>query len=393
MLKIDFSNVSSNILTESEALKSKAENIKKEILSGKFDMTGWRDVRKYSDISEIKELANDINKKSDIVVSIGIGGSYIGIKAGLEFISKEFQNENTPEILFAGFNLSSDYHNELLKKIEGKDFSVVVISKSGTTIEPAFVFEIFKEKLIEKYGEEEAYQRIVAITDKEKGTLKEEANKNKYKTLVVPDDVGGRFSILTPVGLLVFAIKGIDISKLIQPIDVSDDLIKLACIRATLTLQKKPAELLASYEPSFQTFTDWLVQLYGESEGKDGKGMFPVPALFTRDLHSIGQFLQDGSPIFLETMLSLEDGGELKGEKFSMFELNEAARKGVITAHKNRGTEIISIFIKDRSPETFGFAVQFFEWATALTGFLISVFPFDQPGVEAYKSEMKKLLV
>ncbi len=408
-LKLDLSRslIDSQTLN---ACKDGLEAGKKRLWSGKELFTGWVDLPLSYDKNELKEIlaeAEKIKKQCQVFVVIGIGGSYLGAQAAISALKTE--KNDGPEIYFAGQNLSGTYHKELLKKIQGKELCLCVISKSGTTTESSVAFSVLKDELYKKYGKEEASRRIYAITDVEKGILREEVKREGYVSFVVPDDIGGRYSILTAVGLLPIAVAGIDVKEMLLGAEAAakaakepnSDAEKLAAARISLMKRGKAIEIYEYYEPRLQFFGEWLKQLFGESEGKDGKGIFPAALQFSSDLHSMGQFLQDGNQIFFETVLNIvnppedlivpESAGELLAGR-SMNSINQAAVEGVIAAHEATGVPIIKLDIPELSPYYFGQLVYFFEMTCALSGYLNGVNPFDQPGVENYKAEMRKVL-
>ena len=389
------------------------------------DFLGWVDLPLNIDnqfIKEIKSHAAELRKKSDIFVVIGIGGSYLGARAVIEALSHHFShliniNERKTIVVYAGHTMSEDYLTDLLELLDQKDYSMAVISKSGTTTEPAVAFRILRNHIEKKYGKEEARTRIVAITDKAKGALKNLADNEGYKTYVVPDDVGGRYSVLTPVGLLPIAMAGIDIEKLVDGArlvekyckenqDINNPVAQYAVARQILYRQGKTTELLVNYEPRLQYFSEWWKQLYGESEGKEGKGIFPASVSFTTDLHSMGQYIQEGLRILFETVISIEHpdnelhipvAGEdldqlnyIAGKRLS--EVNLTAEKATILAHEAGGVPNIRIQIPEISASIIGELIYFFEMACALSGYMLGVNPFNQPGVEAYKKNMFALL-
>lgn len=388
------------------------------------EMLGWHDLPDTYDREEfarIKEAAKRICQQSEVLVAIGIGGSYLGARAGLEFIKGPFGNQlgqkDSVEVYFAGSNISSDYIQNILDIIGDRDFSVNVISKSGTTTEPAVAFRIFKEKLEQKYGKEGAKSRIYATTDAHKGALRGLAEKEGYETFIVPDNIGGRFSCLSAVGLLPMAAGGMDIDQVMKgcadameayrnPDFMSNDAMLYAALRFLMLMKGKSVEILASYEPSLTMFGEWYKQLMAESEGKENKGLFPVSANFTTDLHSIGQFIQDGTRIMFETVLWVQnarqelkvphDPANVDGLNFasgiSMQEMNEKAMKGTLLAHVDGGVPNLIISIDRLNDYTFGQLVYFFWKSLAVSGYMIGVNPFDQPGVEAYKKNMFALL-
>ena len=390
------------------------------------DFLGWIDLPVDYDKDEfarIKKAAKKIQADSEVLIVIGIGGSYLGAKAAISFLGHSFNNKRskeerkTPEIYFAGNSISSIYLAELMDIIGDRDFSVNIISKSGTTTEPAIAFRIFKQKLIEKYGREEAAKRIYATTDKARGALKKVADEEGYETFVVPDDVGGRFSVLTAVGLLPIAVSGADIDKLMegaagmrqqcldQPFE-SNDALLYAAVRNCLLRKGKSIEILANYEPSLHFVSEWWKQLYGESEGKDGKGIFPASVDLTTDLHSMGQYIQDGQRILFETVLQLEKSPyefimqeeevDLDGLNYlagkSVDFVNKSATRGTIMAHTDGNVPNLQIMIPERSEYNLGELFYFFEFACGVSGYLLGVNPFDQPGVESYKKNMFALL-
>ncbi len=387
------------------------------------DFTGWVDLPVNYDKDEfgrIKVAAEKIKKNSDILIVIGIGGSYLGARAVIEFIKSQNYNDlrkGTPAIYYAGNSISASYLNELIEICDGKDFSVNVISKSGTTTEPAIAFRVFRELLTEKYGKEGAAERIFVTTDKAKGTLKNLADKEGYETFVVPDDVGGRYSVLTAVGLLPIAAAGIDIDALMEgaataraelmSTDIDEnDCYKYVAVRNALYAKGKKTEMFISYEPSFTMMNEWLKQLFGESEGKEGKGLFPTSAVFSTDLHSLGQYIQEGERIMFETVVTFakpkkeiyikEDPENVDGLNFltgkTMTFINEKAYQGTVLAHNDGGVPNIIIKNEDMTEKSLGYLIYFFEKACAISGYVLGINPFDQPGVESYKKNMFALL-
>lgn len=385
------------------------------------DFLGWVDLPVDYDKEEfarIKAAAERIKEKADILIVIGIGGSYLGARAAIELLRSPYYNnlkKDTPDIYFVGNNISSTYLNEILSICEGKDICVNVISKSGTTTEPALAFRIFKKLVEDKYGKEEAKTRIFATTDKARGTLKELSDAEGYETFVIADDVGGRYSVLTAVGLLPIAVAGCDIDKIMEGAqaareaysnDDMNDCYKYAAMRNILYRKGKSVEMLVSYEPAFTMMNEWFKQLYGESEGKDHKGIFPASAIFSTDLHSMGQFIQDGSRLMFETVVDiknpkqdmfLEDDKEnLDGLNFltnqNMSVVNRKAMEGTILAHTEGGVPNLVIEVDRLDEYNFGELVYFFERACAISGYMLGVNPFNQPGVESYKKNMFALL-
>ncbi|MBR6618575.1 MAG: glucose-6-phosphate isomerase [Oscillospiraceae bacterium] len=386
------------------------------------DFLGWLDLPTNYDKEEfarIKAAAKKIQAQSDILIVIGIGGSYLGARAAIELLKSPFYNnmkKDTPDIYYVGNNINPTYLNEVLSICEGKDISVNVISKSGTTTEPALAFRVFKKLVEDKYGKEGAKERIYATTDKAKGTLKELSDTEGYETFVVPDDVGGRFSVLTAVGLLPIAAAGCDIDKLMEGAAKAqkayeadfeeNDCYKYAALRNILYRKGKSTELLVSYDPSFAMMSEWYKQLFGESEGKDNKGIFPASVVFSTDLHSMGQYIQEGTRLMFETVVDiktpkqdfyLEDDAEnLDGLNFltgqNMSVVNRKAFEGTILAHTEGGVPNMIIELDDTTEESLGCLIYFFEKACAVSGYLLGVNPFNQPGVESYKANMFALL-
>lgn len=427
-LKVDLSNIYTQVVKEEVfALKTKiAQNqLLLEQGTGKgSDFLGWLNLPSSitkEQLYDIQHTASELRAKSDVVVIVGIGGSYLGAKAAIDSLSSSFTQlteDVLPKIIFAGNSICEDYHAELLELLETKRYSIVVISKSGTTTEPAITFRVLKQHLERQVGKTEAASRIVAITDLSKGALRKLADSEGYRTFVIPDDVGGRFSVLTPVGLLPIAIAGIDIVKLVEgarkAMDDTSSSVAFdqnpACIyaaaRNALYQKGKKVEILVNFTPRLHYLTEWWKQLFGESEGKEGKGIFPAGVDFTTDLHSMGQYIQEGERMLFETVLSVEKPSHrlvvpddpdnldqlnfLSGKRFS--EVNLMAQMGTIAAHSDGGVPCISISIPELSPYWVGYLFYFFERACALSGYTLGVNPFDQPGVEAYKRNMFALL-
>ena len=387
------------------------------------DFLGWLDLPVNYDKDEfrrIKESAEKIKKDSEVLVVLGIGGSYLGARAVIEFIKSNNYNllkKDTPDIYFGGNTISSSAVAELMQLIDGRDFSINVISKSGTTTEPAIAFRIFKEILEKKYGKEEAAKRIYVTTDRQKGALKALADAEGYETFVVPDDVGGRYSVLTAVGLLPIAVAGIDIDALMQGAAdareayASDDLdnndcYRYAAVRNMLYRDGKAIEMLAAYEPSMTMWCEWFKQLFGESEGKDGKGLFPASAIFSTDLHSLGQYIQQGERCLFETVLWVKEPKtdveigfeEANGDGLNFVAgktvhyVNRKAFEGTVLAHTDGDVPNIIIELDKQDEYNLGYMIYFFEKACGLSGYLLGVNPFDQPGVESYKKNMFALL-
>ena len=411
---------------ELEALQTQVETAHRQLHEKKGlgnDFLGWVELPTDYDKEEferIKKAAAKIQKNSDVLIVIGIGGSYLGARAAIELLKSPFYNnlkKETPEIYFAGNNISPTYLNEVLSLCEGKDVSVNVISKSGTTTEPALAFRVFRELLETKYGKDGAKDRIFCTTDKKRGTLKELADKEGYETFVIADDIGGRFSVLTAVGLLPIAVVGCDIDRIMEgarkaqqdfmvPDINQNDCYKYAALRNALNRKGKMIELLVSYDPSFTMMAEWFKQLFGESEGKDNKGLFPASVTFSTDLHSLGQFIQDGTRSMFETVVHIEnpkkdffikpDPNNFDGLNFlsdqNMSVVNQKAFEGTVLAHCEGGVPNIILDIPDTSEYTFGYLVYFFEKACAISGYMLGVNPFNQPGVESYKKNMFALL-
>ncbi len=387
------------------------------------DFLGWVDLPVTYDkaeFAEIKECAEKIKKDSEVLVVLGIGGSYLGARAAIEFIKSNNYNlvkKDTPEIYFGGNTISSSAVAELIKLIEGKDFSINVISKSGTTTETAIAFRIFKKLAEEKYGKEEAAKRIYVTTDKSRGALKALADSEGYKTFVVPDDVGGRYSVLTAVGLLPIAVAGIDIDALMQGAadareayltdDVAaNDCYKYAAIRNLLYRGGKKLEMMAAYEPSMTLWCEWFKQLFGESEGKEFKGIYPTSAIFSTDLHSLGQYIQQGERSLFETVIWVNNPktdveiefDDINGDGLNFVAgktvhyVNSKAFAGTVLAHTDGDVPNIVIEIDKQDEYTLGWMIYFFEKACGISGYILGVNPFDQPGVESYKKNMFALL-
>ena len=384
------------------------------------DFLGWLDLPVDYDKEEfarIKKAAEKICSDSDVLVVIGIGGSYLGARAAIEGMTSQLYNENAAtKIYFCGNSISSSYLKTILSLCEGKRVSVNVISKSGTTTEPAVAFRVFKDYLEKTVGPEEARSRIYATTDAARGTLKELSDREGYQTFVVPDDVGGRYSVLTAVGLLPIAVAGLDIDKLmagaaaarekLSVCDLSNDCYRYAAARNILYRKGKAIELMVSYEPAFTMMNEWYKQLFGESEGKDKKGLFPASVVFSTDLHSMGQFIQDGARVMFETVVDVKNPKEelfiekseenFDGLNFlagqNMSNVNRKALEGTLLAHTDGGVPNILLEVNSLAEFDFGYLIYFFEKACAISGYLLGVNPFDQPGVESYKKNMFALL-
>lgn len=398
--------------------QNKVTEIHDKLHSGKEEYTGWVEFgRELSEelISDIEETAKKVRQNSTAFVVLGIGGSYLGARACIDMLTNTFHNQlnkDIPKIYYAGHNISSVYYKDLLEVLQGEEVTICVISKSGTTIETSVAFSILKKFLKEKYKENYA-ERIIAITDKEKGILRPEAEKEGYKTFEVPDSVGGRFSVITPVGLLPIAVAGIDIRELIagnreaykayESADITqNDAYRYGLVRYLLNKElKKDIECYEFYETKLRNLTEWMKQLFGESEGKEGQGLFPVTVEMSTELHSMGQYLQEGQQIFAETVLNLDDTGvniaipeDLGYDKsWTVDKLNKIVTQGVIKAHMDENdTPTVEIGIADLSAHTFGFMIYFFEKACGMCCYLRDVNPFDQPGVEKYKANVRDLI-
>ena len=387
------------------------------------DFLGWLDLPVDYDKEEfarIKTAAAKIQKSCDVLVVIGIGGSYLGARAAIEFVKSPVYNnlkKDTPDVYFSGNSISASALADLLRICEGRDVCINVISKSGTTTEPAITFRIFRELLEKKYGKDGARERIFVTTDRARGTLKAFSDEMGYETFVVPDDIGGRYSVLTAVGLLPIAVAGCDIDAMMAgaaearekylSAPLADNAsLRYAAIRNILYRKGKTTEILAAYEPAAQMFCEWWKQLYGESEGKDNKGIFPASVIFSTDLHSLGQYIQDGVRNLFETVIDVQnavdnvevpnDEANVDGLNFlsgtQIHDINRTAMLGTLFAHNDGGVPNTVIEIPDRSEKTFGNLVFFFEFACAVSGYMLGVNPFDQPGVEAYKKNMFALL-
>ena len=425
-LNLEYSNIFEEDMTKFNSSVLKIHNELNEKAEKDGEFVGWLNLPtnyNKNEFKKIKKIAEKIRKDSDILVVIGIGGSYLGARAVIEALSHSFSNmipvekRKAPIILFAGNNLSSNYINDMIDFIDDKDFSINVISKSGTTTEPAIAFRIFREVLENKYGIDGAKKRIYVTTDKEKGALKILANNEEYETFIIPDNVGGRYSVLTPVGLLPIAVAGIDIDKLMKGAKIAQDKYKepelkyndcyrYAVARNLLYEDNKKIEILVNYEPKMHFMAEWWKQLYGESEGKDGKGIFPTGVDFTTDLHSMGQYIQEGERNLFETVININESNSnicIKPDEDNLDGLNYLAGKtldyigkrameGTIEAHVSGKCPNIQINMDRLDEETIGHLIYFFEKSCAMSGMLLGVNPFNQPGVEKYKTNMFRLL-
>ena len=415
--------VHENELKEMQAMVTAADQELREGTGAGSDFRGWIDLPINYDKDEfdrIKKAAKKIQNDSEVLVGIGIGGSYLGAQASIEFLNSSFygrEKEKYPTVVFCGNSLSGSYLYDLLEWLGDKDFSINIISKSGTTTEPSIAFRVLKDKLIKKYGKEEAAKRIYATTDRAKGALKTEADAEGYEEFVVPDDIGGRFSVLSAVGLLPIAVAGGDIDAMMKGAadaraaytdpDVSEDNpYQYAALRNILYRKSYTTELLENYEPSLKMFGEWWKQLMGESEGKDQKGIYPSSANFTTDLHSLGQYIQEGRRNLMETVIRVEnpehdvtipdDKENLDQLNFlsgkTMNYVNDRAYEGVVLAHTDGGVPIMTVDIENQSAHTLGYLIYWFELAVGISGYLNGINPFNQPGVESYKRNMFGLL-
>ena len=415
--------VHENELGEMQAMVNAANTELRDGTGAGNDFRGWLDLPVDYDKDEfarIKKAAKKIQNDSEVLVCIGIGGSYLGAQAAIEFLNSNFygkEKTDMPTVVFCGNSLSGSYLYDLIEWVGDKDFSINVISKSGTTTEPSVAFRIFKDKLIKKYGKEEAAKRIYATTDRQKGALKTEADAEGYKEFVVPDDIGGRYSVLTAVGLLPIAAAGADIDALMKGAadaraDYTDTDVhknspyQYAALRNILYRKGYTTEIVENYEPNLRMFGEWCKQLMGESEGKDNKGIWPSSANFTTDLHSLGQYIQEGLRNLFETVIRVENprhdvkipGDEKNLDQLNFLEgkslnyVNDRAYEGVVLAHTDGGVPVMTVNIPDQTEHTLGYMIYFFELAIAISGYLNGINPFNQPGVEEYKRNMFGLL-
>ncbi|USS87746.1 glucose-6-phosphate isomerase [Fructilactobacillus hinvesii] len=429
-IKFDDSKVSkfvqANELPEMQALVTAADQELRNGTGAGADFRGWLTLPTdydHEEFARIQKAAEKIQQDSDVLVVIGIGGSYLGAKMAVDFLNGSFYNSKPKserrgvQVVFTGNSLSASYLKELQDFVGDRDFSINVISKSGTTTEPSIAFRIFKEKLIKKYGQEEASRRIYATTDAKNGALRQEVEANGYESFIIPDGVGGRFSVLTPVGLLPIAATGADLNELMhgaadaaaayQDADLSkNDAYRYAALRNILYRKGYVTELIENYEPNLRMFAEWWKQLMGESEGKDQKGIYPSSANFTTDLHSLGQYIQEGLRNLFETVVkvtkppynvdipmekdNLDGLNYLKGQTLN--EVNDKAYEGVVLAHNDGGVPVLTVEIPDESEYSLGYLIYFFEVAVGISGYLNGINPFNQPGVEAYKQNMFALL-
>lgn len=427
-VSIDLTHVMGKFIKDEEyqMIKSQVEyasDLLRSRTGPSSDFLGWLDLPcdyDSEELEKIKDVGEKIRRQSDVLIVIGIGGSYLGAKAGIDFLSSALpqsgRNSET-EVLFAGNQLSSKYLQDLLDYIDDKDYSLNVITKSGTTIEPSIAYRILRDKLTEKYGEAEAAQRIIVTTDAESGPLRQEANEKSYESFVIPDNIGGRFSVLTAVGLLPIAVAGYDIEAIIKGASTyayesrsqgvkENPSLKYAMSRNILDRKGYHVEVLANFDPRLKSFAEWWKQLFGESEGKDGKGIFPASVHYTTDLHSLGQYIQDGKRFLFETMIQIKNPGidleitesDQPDEGFeylegkSLNEINDKAMMGALYAHVDGGVPVIVIQIDEVSEYVLGQLFFFFELAVGVSGYINAVNPFNQPGVEDYKKNMYALL-
>jgi len=429
-IKFDYKNATPFIKNhEIESMQNQvtaAHNLLHSKKGSGSEYLGWLNLPNDFDKNEherIKKVAEKISNEIDVFIVIGIGGSYLGAKSAIEMLKNSFYNQlskdnrKTPEIYFAGNNISSTYLAKLVELVKDRDFAINVVSKSGTTIEPAIAFRIFRELLENKYGSDGAKERIITTTDKSEGALKKLSDEQGYESFVVPDDIGGRYSVLTAVGLFPLAVAGIDIDEIMSgaakacdeynnSILAENPCYQYAAIRNILYANDKNIELLVNYEPDLTSFAEWWKQLFGESEGKDNKGIFPASANFSTDLHSLGQYIQDGKRNIFATTIWIENptidielkaiDRDIDGLNFlagkTIHHVNEKTCQGAILAHTEGGVPNLKISIPELSPYTYGQLVYFFKKACAISGYLLGVNPFDQPGVETYKKNMFALL-
>lgn len=425
-INLENSGIEDKEILEFQTKVQEIHNNMNEIADNMDEFLGWLNLPDNYDRAEvirIKKAAERIQKNSEVLIVIGIGGSYLGARAVIECLSSSFdsmlfkEKRNAPLVLYAGNNISPNYLNELVEAIEGKDFSINVISKSGTTTEPAIAFRLFREILENKYGIDEARKRIFVTTDKEKGALKKLSDEEGYENFVIPDNIGGRYSVLTPVGLLPIAVAGFDIDKLIKGAQIArekyldenvkyNDCYKYAVARNILYKNGKNIEILVNYEPKMHYITEWWKQLFGESEGKENKGIFPAGVDFTTDLHSMGQYIQQGERKLFETVVTVNETKtdiDIKAEEDNADGLNylagrtldyvnKKAMEGTMQAHVSGGCPNIAIEIEKLDEETIGHLIYFFEKACAMSGYILGINPFNQPGVEEYKKNMFRLL-
>lgn len=427
-IQLDLKGIDPFISSKHTQEKSQLETAYQQLIkrSGKGnDFLGWLDLPNTNEsnlIQEINICAKRLQKQSNIVVVIGIGGSYLGSRAVIEALQNPFKlfskDNDYPQFIFAGNSLSEQYHAQLLDLLDHNEYSIIVISKSGTTTEPAIAFRLLKDHCEKKYGNQNSSERIVVITDQKRGALKQVANENHYQSFVIPDDVGGRYSVLSPVGLLPIAVAGVNISELLHgALEMRSNLMNHSTLSDNIALQYawnryllyqsgKKIELLVSFEPALSYFIEWFKQLFGESEGKENKGIFPAGAVFSTDLHSLGQYIQEGERHLFETFISIEksgqslkipyDSNDLDGLNYiqnkTIHEVNQIAETGTMMAHFDGQVPCFKLIIPELNPTVLGELIFFFEFSCALGGYLLDVNPFDQPGVEAYKNNMFRLL-
>ena len=399
MLKFDFKTYMQDLEVEKKEYDSRIENIK-GLLEKKESMLDWYDVDSCISKEELKSLikvSKEIKDKADVLIVIGIGGSYLGAKAVIDMFNGYF-SKGDPEVVFAGYNVSSAYMKDLLEYIKDKSVYVNVVSKSGTTLEPSIAFDLIYKNMAKRYSKEELSKRIIVTTDKEKGTLRQLVNEEGYRSFVVPDNIGGRYSVLTPVGLLAIEVAGISVSKLLKGARNAkkylNEAFEYACIRDILYRKGKTIESYTVYEPKLYYFSEWLKQLYGETQGKNNLGILPVSLVNTRDLHSLGQFLQEGTPIMFESVIVVENGPKIKLDKYKqdLNQINLVASDRVAKAHFNGHTPSLIFKMDEISEENVGALIYFFEVAAAAGGYLLEVNPFDQPGVSEYKDLLHSAL-
>ena len=399
MIKFDFKSYMFDLEKDIKEYNNKIDSIS-ETLKKKEDMLDWYDVEtciSKEELKKLKKVAKQVRDDADVLLVIGIGGSYLGAKAVIDMFSSYF-NKSKPEIIFGGFNVSSEYTKELLEYIKDKNVYVNVVSKSGTTLEPSLCFDLVLKQLKSRYKGEELRKRIIVTTDKEKGTLKELANKEGYTTFIVPDKIGGRYSVLSSVGLFPIEVAGISSSKLLKGAKSAKkyekDAYEYAIIRDILYKKGRVIESYTVYEPKLYYFSEWLKQLYGETQGKNNKGIFPVSIVNTRDLHSLGKFLQEGNPVLFESVIVIENNVKVKLDNYKqdMNEINLIASDRVAKAHLNGNTPSLIFTIDKLNEENIGALIYFFEVAASVGGYLLDVNPFDQPGVSEYKKLLSSSL-
>lgn len=407
-MRIDVSGTGIEVNKEQEILET-SKNWHEKLMKGEEDYTGWVNLpRNFDDVllKKIETTAEEIKEKCDLLIVIGVGGSFLGAKAVIDALNGS--RPGFPDIVFAGFNMSAAYLDKVVRKLDYRRTCICVISKSGRTLEPMLTYSILKQRMVEKYGKEEAGKRIYVITDEKEGMLREDAEKNGYTSFAVPSDIGGRYSVLSVVGLLPIAAAGHDVRSMIfgakkvaESPEWKNTLLDYTVCRVALQREGKVMEIFEYFEDNLRYFGEWLKQLFGESEGKEGKGIYPSSLCFSRDLHSIGQFLQQGNQMFFETLISIEQSNydflipEIAGEPYAgktLETINDCSQRGVVLAHKKGGIPIVTIEVPKLDEYNLGKMIYFFEMSCALSAYNMGVNPFNQPGVEAYKKETKALV-